>query len=97
MELTRRDALAVGGAAVTVSLVPLTSWAALSEKAQAVVDGFTGGGAVGEGGITLTSPEIAENGNTVPIKFEAPGATRVMIIATGNPNPWHPYRDAWDK
>lgn len=48
---------------------------------------FTGGAETVEGGITLTAPEIAENGNTVPIEVSAPGATAIAIYATGNPTP----------
>jgi sulfur-oxidizing protein SoxY len=48
---------------------------------------FTGGADVGSGGITLTAPEIAENGNTVPIAVDAPGAVAIMVIASGNPLP----------
>ena len=35
----------------------------------------------------LTAPEIAENGNTVPIEVDAPGAVAVAIFADGNPVP----------
>ncbi|EKD61177.1 MAG: sulfur oxidation protein SoxY [uncultured bacterium] len=38
-------------------------------------------------GITLTAPEIAENGNTVPVTVDAPGAVAIMILAVGNPEP----------
>ena len=38
-------------------------------------------------GVTLTAPEIAENGNTVPIEVDAPGATEIMVLALGNPTP----------
>jgi sulfur-oxidizing protein SoxY len=48
---------------------------------------LTGGAAVGEGAITLTAPEIAENGNTVPIGVSAPGAVAITIFADGNPVP----------
>ena len=33
------------------------------------------------------APEIAENGNTVPITVSAPGASSIMILAAGNPVP----------
>ncbi|MEC8796023.1 MAG: thiosulfate oxidation carrier protein SoxY, partial [Pseudomonadota bacterium] len=46
-----------------------------------------GGAAVGDGGLTLTTPEIAENGNTVPIEVDAPGAAAIMVLASGNPTP----------
>ena len=51
-----------------------------------LINDFTGGAETGEGGLELTAPEIAENGNTVPIEVSAPGATSIMILAAGNPN-----------
>ena len=35
----------------------------------------------------LTAPEIAENGNTVPIEVSAPGASEILVLALGNPTP----------
>lgn len=87
MNLSRRQALALGGAAVTVTLLPVNLARASAESAQAAVDAFTGGAAAGEGALELTTPEIAENGNTVPISVSAPGATSILILADGNPNP----------
>ena len=55
---------------------------------------FTGGVAPGEGKITLTAPEIAENGNTVPVSVSVESAMEgddlvesVILFADGNPNP----------
>ena len=48
---------------------------------------LTGGADLGEGAITLNTPEIAENGNTVPIEVSAPGAKSVTVYADGNPVP----------
>ena len=87
MELTRRNALALGGAAIAVSLVPVRAAFAASELSMADIKAFAGDATIGEGGIELTTPEIAENGNTVPVEFSAPGAKRVIILADGNPNP----------
>jgi sulfur-oxidizing protein SoxY len=88
MNLTRRNALALGGAAVVVTLVPVKgAFAAVSELSTARIAEFTGGADVAEGMIELTTPEIAENGNTVPVSFSAKGAKRVMLLADGNPNP----------
>lgn len=83
MRLTRRDTLmlAAGGAALAV--LPMRATAAADDAIAA----FTGGAELGEGGITLTAPEIAENGNTVPIEVDAPGATEVRVFAAGNPVP----------
>mgnify|MGYP003716885267 CR=1 FL=1 len=55
---------------------------------------FTGGAEMADTGITLTAPEIAENGNTVPVSVSVESAMEgddlvesVMIVADGNPNP----------
>jgi len=84
MNLTRRDTLlmALGGA--VVAALPMPVFAAATEDQIAE---FTGGVEPGTGGITLTAPEIAENGNTVPIEVDAPGAVSIIILAAGNPNP----------
>jgi sulfur-oxidizing protein SoxY len=85
MKLSRRDTLALGLGALGASIfLPKISLAATTEEAIAA---FTGGADLGEGGLTLTAPEIAENGNTVPIEVNAPGAEAIMVLAAGNPNP----------
>ncbi len=81
MTLTRREMLAIGASAIAV---------ATGAPAFAVTDAvmeFTGGAETGEGGVTVTAPEIAENGNTVPITVEAPGAEAIAVYADGNPVP----------
>ncbi len=87
MNLSRRQALALGGAVVTVNLIPISFAQAASDATTAEIAKFTGGAAVGEGDLVLTTPEIAENGNTVPISVSAAGAVSIMILADGNPNP----------
>ena len=59
-------------------------FASLTDDAIAA---FTGGAELGSGAITLTAPEIAENGNTVPIGVDVPGATQITLFADGNPVP----------
>ena len=83
MNLTRRETLAMGLGAAAFTLLPLRA-SAMTEDSIAA---FTGGADVADSGITLTAPEIAENGNTVPIAVDAPGATAIMILAAGNPLP----------
>ncbi|MDJ0827840.1 MAG: thiosulfate oxidation carrier protein SoxY [Rhodobacter sp.] len=83
MQLTRRETLAFGLGAAALTLLPIRATAMTEDKIAA----FTGGAEVGEGGITLTAPEIAENGNTVPIEVSAPGAVSILVLAAGNPNP----------
>jgi sulfur-oxidizing protein SoxY len=75
--------LALGLGATAASFLPLRAMAAADEA----IAEFTGGAAPGEGGLTLTAPEIAENGNTVPISVDAPGAAAIAIFAAGNPTP----------
>jgi sulfur-oxidizing protein SoxY len=60
---------------------------AFASKTDDAIAAFTGGADVTEGGIDLTAPEIAENGNTVPVAVSAPGALSIMLLATGNPTP----------
>ena len=86
MQLTRRNALLLGGSALALTALTLPAQAATPLVDEAIA-AFTGGAEVGTGGITLTAPEIAENGNTVPIEVSAPGAASIMILAAGNPNP----------
>lgn len=83
MEFSRRDTLAMGLGAAVLTVLPFR----VSAAADDMIAEFTGGAEMGEGGITLTAPEIAENGNTVPIGVDAPGAAAVMILAMGNPEP----------
>ncbi|MEL6681235.1 MAG: thiosulfate oxidation carrier protein SoxY [Pseudomonadota bacterium] len=54
---------------------------------DAAIETFTGGADAGSDGITLIAPEIAENGNTVPVEVEAPGAEMIMIFTSANPEP----------
>jgi len=83
MSFSRRETLALGAGAVALTALPLRVRAAGEEAIAA----FTGGAEIGEGGVTLTAPEIAENGNTVPVGVSAEGASAVMLLALGNPNP----------
>jgi len=86
MNLTRRETLGYGAAAVAVASMPAVAFAESNGHEQAIAE-FTGGAAVTDGGVTITAPEIAENGNTVPIGVSAEGATAILLVSTGNPNP----------
>ncbi len=83
MNFSRRETLALGLGAAAMGFMPLRVNAAVEDNIAA----FTGGAEMGEGGLTLTAPEIAENGNTVPISVDAPGAAAILVLATGNPTP----------
>ena len=79
----RREFIALGLGAAAMAVVPLRASAATEDA----IAEFTGGAEATEGGVTLTAPEIAENGNTVPISVSAPGAEAIIVLAAGNPNP----------
>lgn len=83
MEITRRNVMMMGAGAAAAFALPLRATAADS----AAITAFTGGAEMADSGVTLTAPEIAENGNTVPIEVAAPGAVSVMVLAMGNPTP----------
>jgi sulfur-oxidizing protein SoxY len=96
MMMTRRRvlALAAGAAALPVlQLLPTSAFASV-EETQKMIDDFAGGQELQSGKLTLTAPEIAENGNTVPITVEVDSAMEgddlvqsVMILAEDNPRP----------
>jgi len=83
MELTRRNAILMGAGALVALGLPVQA----ATPADDIIMAFTGGADVGEGDITLTAPEIAENGNTVPIEVSSGSAVEIMILALGNPTP----------
>lgn len=84
MDFSRRETLGLGLGAAAMTVLPFRAYASLTDEAIAA---FTDGAVMADGGVTLTAPEIAENGNTVPIEVAAPGATAIMVLATGNPTP----------
>ena len=83
MTFTRRESLAIGGAALAVAALPAKLMASTAD----LIAGVTGGAAASSDGIELTAPEIAENGNTVPVAVNAPGAVAITLLAGGNPTP----------
>jgi sulfur-oxidizing protein SoxY len=94
-QLSRRAALALGagGAALTIAGWDERAAAGVKEAAEQVAN-FTGGKAAEKGKITIELPEIAENGNTVPLSVavDAPMTpdnyvSEVLVVAEGNPNP----------
>ena len=72
MALTRRNMLALSSAALAATgFGALPAFASLAEDEIATL---TGGADAVAGDLSITAPEIAENGNTVPIEVSAPGA-----------------------
>ncbi len=79
----------VGGSSIIGSATP-----SHASAADDLIAAFTGGTKPDSGRISLGAPQIAENGNTVPIKVsvesamsEADHVAEVLIVASGNPAP----------
>ncbi len=97
IDVTRRDVLA-GGTAALLGLAGVlsASGAAKADAAatQALIDKITGGTAPQSGRVMLEMPQIAENGNTVPMSLsvespmtDADYVKTVHVFAEGNPTP----------
>lgn len=94
-QLSRRAALAVGASGVALTVVGWGPQArAAAKEAADEVAKFTGGKTPEKGKVTIELPEIAENGNTVPltVSVNAPMTaesyvTDVLVVSEGNPNP----------
>lgn len=91
--INRRQALALGaGAAVLLALPSMVTPAFAANDTAEVVKAFLGGKEPQKGKLTVDLPEIAENGNTVPLAFsvdnpmtEASHVTEVVVLAEANP------------
>ena len=86
MNLTRRQTIALGTGAIAAAALPLPAWADDNGFGE-VIKAFTGGVETKEGGVEIGAPEIAENGNTVPVDVAAEGAEAILVVAAGNPRP----------
>jgi len=89
--LNRRELMA-GGAAVFAVMALDIPFAQAANDSGDLINTFTGGKKPTEGKVKLDLPEIAENGNTVPMTVtvdspmtEASHVTEVLIVGDGNP------------
>jgi sulfur-oxidizing protein SoxY len=87
----RREALAIGAGAAGLAMFGASDVYAANDSEE-VIKKFTGGKTPAQGKVKLDLPEIAENGNTVPmtVMVESPmtaqsHVTDVLILADGNP------------
>jgi sulfur-oxidizing protein SoxY len=92
-QITRRGALVLG-ASLTLSLIAADESTATPAEADAEIAKFTGGAAAEAGKIAVDLPEIAENGNTVPLSIKVDSAmtandyvSEIRVVADGNPFP----------
>jgi sulfur-oxidizing protein SoxY len=90
--LSRRQVLAGSAGALAVATFGAAP-AQAANNAQDLIKAFTGGKQATEGKVKLDLPEIAENGNTVPmtVSVESPMTeqsyvSEVLIVGDGNPN-----------
>jgi len=95
MGVNRRDFMLTGAAAAAtgLGLIPKAVFAA-SEDTQALINAFAGNATPVDGQIKLTAPEIAENGNVVPVSVELDSpmtaedfVSEIMLLANDNPAP----------
>jgi len=92
--LSRRDALALGAGSAALALVGSRSAIATVPEAQAEIAKFTGDKTPEIGKIAIELPEIAENGNTVPLSIvvDSPMTAEsyvsdILVVVDGNPRP----------
>ncbi len=90
---TRRQALAAAAALAAASALPSVARADSKAEAAELIKRFAGGNEPLKSAVSLDLPEIAENGNTVPLGVriaspmtEQSFVSEVLIIADGNPN-----------
>src|SRR5581483_4461557 len=91
-QLSRRDILATGAGVLAIATLGINT-AQAANNAQDLIKTFTGGKAATEGKVKLDLPEIAENGNTVPMTVavespmtDASYVSEVIVVTDGNPN-----------
>lgn len=91
--MTRRAALTLG-AEIVVTLLAADQSIATPAEAGNEITKFTGGKAPEEGKIAVDLPEIAENGNTVPLSITVDSpmnaddyVSDILVVSEGNPFP----------
>ena len=93
-QFDRRQVLGAGvGVLAAAAFGVVATPAHAANNAQDLIKAFTGGKPAAEAKVKLDLPEIAENGNTVPMTVtvdspmnEQSHVTEVLVVADGNPN-----------
>jgi sulfur-oxidizing protein SoxY len=90
---SRREVLALGAGALALAGAGVPA-AATPTEAAAEIAKFTGGKPTTKGKISIDLPEIAENGNTVPLTITVDSpmtaddhVSDILVVADGNPRP----------
>ena len=94
MQLTRRKFLTGSASAVATAFFGVDGVIASTEDVRHAIEKFTGGRDIDKGVLKLTTPEVAQISNSVPISVlvESPMTAddyvnSIMILADGNPVP----------
>jgi len=90
---SRREVLALGAGTAALALIgEVAPASATPQEAAEAIAKFTGGKTAEKGKISIDLPEIAENGNTVPLTIlvESPmtaddHVSDILVVAEGNP------------
>jgi sulfur-oxidizing protein SoxY len=92
LRINRREALGLGAAAAAAAVIGLPGAALAKNDSEELIKKFAAGKEPVKGKVKLDLPEIAENGNTVPmtVSVESPMTaqsyvTDVMVVADANP------------
>ena len=92
LTFNRREALALAAGAAGMAALGAPQAAYAKNDADEAIKKFTGGKTPVEGKVKLDLPEIAENGNTVPMTVtvdspmtEQSHVTEVLVVANENP------------
>jgi sulfur-oxidizing protein SoxY len=92
-QVSRRDVIILGAGAAALSSWPKSAFADAKEAADEIAK-FTGGKTAEKGKIAIELPEIAENGNTVPLMVTVNSPMQdndyvsdILVVSEANPRP----------
>ena len=92
-QASRRDVIVLGAGVAALSLWPNGAFADGKDAASEIAK-FTGGKTAEKGKIAIELPEIAENGNTVPLMVTVNSPMQdndyvsdILVVSEGNPRP----------
>ncbi|MCC5971337.1 MAG: thiosulfate oxidation carrier protein SoxY [Pararhodobacter sp.] len=86
MRLSRRRTLTLGMAGAAIAMLPVPGGADAAQDDDLIAR-FTGGAETVSGPLTMDAPSVAENGASVTISVECPGAVSIRVLALANPTP----------